>query len=41
MAQDAFNVFKDMKSDTYYAAVKSWEVHWDNLTTFLHYPLEI
>lgn len=41
MALDAFNEFKEKWSHKYYASVKSWEANWDNLTTFLHYPLEI
>ena len=40
-ALKAFELFKEKWGKKYHAAVRSWEVNWDNLTAFLQYPQEI
>ena len=40
-ALKAFELFKEKWGKKYQAAVRSWEVNWDNLTAFLQYPQEI
>ena len=40
-ACDALGEFKQKWSGKYHLVVKSWETNWENLTTFIGYPLEI
>lgn len=40
-ARKAFEEFKAIWQDKYHLAVKSWEDNWDNLTAFLHTPVQI
>lgn len=40
-ARKAFEEFKTAWQDKYHLAVKSWEQNWENLTAFLHSPVEI
>jgi len=41
MAREALENFRKAWGDKYKKAVESWENNWDNLTTFLDYPMEI
>jgi putative transposase len=40
-ASDALGEFKQKWSGKYHLVVKSWETNWENLTTFIGYPIEI
>ncbi len=40
-ARKAFEEFKAIWQDKYHLAVKSWEDNWENLTAFLHTPVQI
>lgn len=41
MAQKALQDFREIWGNKYLKAVESWENNWENLTTFLEYPIEI
>ena len=41
LAKEALGKFKSNWEDKYLSAVQSWENNWDNLTSFLSYPIEI
>jgi transposase-like protein len=41
LAKQAFDIFRQNWASKYNSAVQSWESNWDNLTSFLAYPIEI
>jgi transposase-like protein len=41
LAKQAFDIFRQNWASKYNSAVLSWESNWDNLTSFLAYPIEI